>query len=176
MPNFKGSRINNETKAAFVRRLKHEGKWEEFEQRLNWLLEDTPEREAWQLLRNDPQFMSKATLTDDLTRDEIKFLRKKPPCSMWDTMLWIYDNLGDPDVDIETAPSVGAVFHLRKIKNDSDLLKKFLSDIVTRMLPSQKEIDQKANLDDPNLGFMNRLEQLERDLEIHVELKEVDVE
>jgi hypothetical protein len=83
----------------------------------------------------------------------------KKSAKMTEIIRWVFDNVARQDVNLGSAPSAGAVGLLKWAKSDRNRAN-FYTYFVTKLIPSQKELDHAAKLKDDGSNLFPLLEDL----------------
>ena len=76
--------------------------------------------------------------------------------------IWIYNNLDNPKADPNTAPSIGAISMLNRLRKNADGATKFLTDFLTRSQPSRAESEEARRRDKEDEDITDTLAEIER--------------
>lgn len=156
-----------ESRAALKRRLQAEGRWDPYLERREALRKIHPLDEANRLAALEfeplppgviesspnaaPAKRAAASLPDPTTETTADDFKDKPPASARDNIMWVAENISRLDATPTQAPS-GAAWNLLLAVRDpqSRMSEIFWGQMYTKMLPSQKELDEAGKFNNRN--------------------------
>ena len=156
--------MRTENRRERTERLKKEGRWDAYLDRLEELkgsgISDAKagkQAKAEFAPKLDFAPRAKAENPDGLYKSDFA---GRPEVSARDVVMWIFDNILILDVAAEDAPSAGAWAYLMEIRTSPIIRSEFYRTVYPKLLPSKAQIDNEARYTDDGhkvLGLIERV-------------------
>ena len=78
--------------------------------------------------------------------------------------LWVFHHLGVSDVRPEDAPDPGTYLMWNLTRSDNDRIWEFMRTVMTKLLPSKQQIEDRRKLHDDGSEILGTLERIEREV------------